>query len=96
MNRKYKLYIIRHGATAGNLEGRYVGQTDEGLLEEAKIKLREVSAGLSLQRPDIVLTSPLKRCIETAELLFPDAARVMVDGFSECSFGKFEYMNYAE
>ena len=26
-----KLFMIRHGATAGNLEKRYVGRTDEGL-----------------------------------------------------------------
>ena len=25
-------YLIRHGATHGNLEGRYVGRTDEPVL----------------------------------------------------------------
>lgn len=27
-----KLFMIRHGATAGNLEKRYVGRTDEGYI----------------------------------------------------------------
>ena len=35
-----KVYLIRHGSTAGNLEHRYVGSTDEELTEEAVQKLR--------------------------------------------------------
>lgn len=93
---KYKLYIIRHGATKGNLEGRYVGRTDESLTEESKRNLRENSIKYDLPGPDIILASPLKRCVETAELLFPGAKIRRVDGFAECNFGKFEYMNYAE
>ena len=38
-----KLFMIRHGATAGNLEKRYVGRTDEGLTEQAVFFLREAS-----------------------------------------------------
>ena len=36
-----KLFMIRHGATAGNLEKRYVGRTDEGLTEQAVFFLQE-------------------------------------------------------
>ena len=36
-----KLFMIRHGATAGNLEKRYVGRTDEGLTEQAVSDLKE-------------------------------------------------------
>ena len=28
------VYLIRHGKTKGNLEGRYIGTTDEPLCEE--------------------------------------------------------------
>ena len=31
-----KVYMIRHGATKGNKEHRYVGVTDELLLQESK------------------------------------------------------------
>ena len=31
-----RMYLIRHGATQGNLEHRYVGRTDEGILESEK------------------------------------------------------------
>ena len=69
-----KLFMIRHGATAGNLEKRYVGRTDEGLTEQAvsdlkeeALKLREISGNVAA-----IITSPMKRCLETAETLFPE------------------------
>ena len=36
-----KLLLIRHGATPGNLEKRYVGRTDESLTQESLEKLGE-------------------------------------------------------
>ena len=92
MNIRYKIYLIRHGATAGNLEGRYVGATDESILDKSRDELKKYS----LPKPDIILASPLKRCIETAKVLFPGGKIKSVDGFRECNFGQFEYMNYAE
>lgn len=92
MNIRYKIYLIRHGATAGNLEGRYVGATDEPILDSSRDELKNYS----LSKPDIILASPLKRCVETAKVLFPEGKIEAVDGFRECAFGQFEYMNYAE
>ena len=98
-----KLFMIRHGATAGNLEKRYVGRTDEGLTEQAvfflqeeALKLRELAGNVAA-----IITSPMKRCLETAETLFPEHdypqfPRVQVEDLSECDFGKFEYKNYLE
>lgn len=39
-----KILLLRHGETAGNLEKRYVGRTDEGLTEAAIQALRQTSA----------------------------------------------------
>ena len=98
-----KLFMIRHGATAGNLEKRYVGRTDEGLTEQAvsdlkeeALKLREISGNVAA-----IITSPMKRCLETAEILFPEklyehVPRIQKAGLSECDFGTFEYKNYLE
>ena len=33
-----KCFLIRHGATQGNREGRYVGSTEESVLPEELIK----------------------------------------------------------
>jgi alpha-ribazole phosphatase len=86
-----KLYMIRHGKTAGNQEHRYVGSTDEGILDEVKQTLRPVNKDVRC-----VYTSPMKRCLETAALLFPKAEPVRVPAFREMDFGDFEYRNFPE
>ena len=37
------IYLIRHGKTKGNLEGRYIGTTDEPLCEEGKQSLMQMA-----------------------------------------------------
>ncbi|MCD7745553.1 MAG: cobalt-precorrin-5B (C(1))-methyltransferase CbiD [Lachnospiraceae bacterium] len=89
-----KIDLIRHGCTAGNLEHRYVGSTDEPLTGEAIRQLERNRAQYA--QPDIVFASPLRRCVQTAELLFPDADIRLVPDLRECEFGEFEYKNYEE
>ena len=88
-----KLYLIRHGKTAGNLLGRYIGTTDEPLCEEGKKALRE---NLPYPAVQVVYTSSLKRTRETAEILYPGIPLRVREGFNECDFGKFENKNYRE
>lgn len=91
-----KMYLIRHGATKGNEEKRYVGETDEPLSDLGREKLRIKTRIYQGIHPDIILVSPMKRCIQTAELLFAGYEYEKVAGFQECRFGKFEYKNYQE
>lgn len=46
--------------------------------------------------PEVVYVSPLKRAGETASILFPGAAQVVITGLSEMNFGKFEGRNFRE
>ena len=89
-----KMYIfIRHGKTAGNLEGRYIGRrTDEGLCAEGREALLKKIA----PKAEWVHVSPMLRCRETAEILYPGMAAAPVEGLQECDFGEFEGKNYAE
>lgn len=87
-----KVYFIRHGATKGNREHRYVGKTDEGLLKEEKERLSEKE----MPRAKLVYISPRRRCIETAKLLYPEQVPIVIEDFSECDFGWFEYKNHEE
>ena len=87
-----RLYMIRHGATRGNLESRYVGSTDEDLLDESKRLL----AGRSAPKAKRIYVSPMKRCLTTAELLYPGKTKKIIPGFAECRFGVFEYKNYQD
>lgn len=87
--------MVRHGKTKGNEEARYMGRTDEGLSERGREEIlkRDYS---SYQNVEKVFVSPLKRCLETADLVFPGKPREVVPGFIECDFGDFEYKNYKE
>lgn len=89
-----KLVLIRHGATGGNKEHRYIGCTDEPLSSEAKEKLS--AKANCYPRIDRLFTSPMKRCIETAEIIYPDQKAVVVDSLREMDFGDFEGKNYEE
>lgn len=68
-----EILLVRHGKTAGNLEGRYIGsRTDEPLCEEGISALKEkVQAGI-YQSVDVVYASPMIRCQQTAKILWPE------------------------
>lgn len=68
-----KVFLIRHGKTLGNEEKRYIGrQSDEELsvagIEEIKGKLSSTSKLIS-DKIDRVCSSPLKRAVQTANLI---------------------------
>ena len=94
---KIKIWMIRHGMTAGNRQQRYVGTTDELLCEEGRqqiiLKRQLIKSYQNIQN---VYVSPMLRCRETAEILFPAVSQITEAGFRECSFGEFEYRNYQE
>ena len=84
--------FIRHGKTNGNLEKRYIGRTDESLCESGRTQLSE----RKYPDCDIVISSTMKRCLETAELIYPSGKIIAVNGLEECYFGDFEGKNYTE
>lgn len=97
-----QIWFIRHGMTKGNQEKRYIGKTEEEILPEELIVLKEKQGQLKewltdFSRSEVSLfTSPAKRCRQTAELLFPEFVPVVVEHLRECDFGAFEYKNYQE
>ena len=88
------LYLIRHGATAGNLERRYIGRTDEPLCPLGYARLKAWRGWIL--PVDRLFVSPMLRTRQTAEFLFPDLAFTVVDGFRETDFGLFEGKTGAE
>ena len=95
-----KIYLIRHGATAGNAEKRYIGRTDEPLSEQGRAELGKkqfpnIGTVGTVGTCGTVVCSPMKRCTETAELLFGHVTLVC-EKLRECDFGRFEGHNYAE
>lgn len=88
----FRIDLIRHGRTKGNEEHRYVGSTDEGLSLAGRQELCNVREDL----PEIVFCSPLRRCRQSADLLFPDIPQIVISEFRETDFGAFEYHTYEE
>ena len=80
------MIFIRHGKTAGNLEKRYIGRTDEPLCEEGISELE------SIKYPDCdeVLASPMKRCLQTAKLIYPDKKITVCNDFCECDCADYQ------
>lgn len=91
-----ELWMIRHGMTAGNASGRYVGRTDEELSPAGLEWLEKIKISGVYPQVAAVCVSPMKRCRETAAVLFPGAAQYVINGLQECDFGDFEYKNYTE
>ena len=46
--------------------------------------------------PKTVYVSPMLRCRQTAEILFPEASQLTISDLREMDFGQFEYNNYEE
>ena len=70
------IYIVRHGETRLNQEGKLQGQVDEPLNEKGR-ELAEVTAEALKEIPfDILYTSPLSRAKETGMIVAEASARL--------------------
>lgn len=90
------IVFIRHGETKSNREHRYLGRTDEELSIVGKDKLNELKSMNYYPEIDLLYSSPMKRCIQTASVLYPTMLPITVSDFKEIDFGIFEGKNHIE
>jgi probable phosphoglycerate mutase len=101
MDNATRLILVRHGETALTQEGRYSGRGDPALTDEGQAQAMAAAgrvAGLSRDVTAIV-TSPLRRCVRTAELISGEVGGVPVtvlEDLIECDFGQWEGLTFAE
>ncbi len=89
--------FIRHGKTAANVRRAYIGATDEPLSEEGKRELlsrKRAGAYPPEEQVGRVFISPMLRCRQSAEILFPHAGLIVIPEWREIDFGDFEGKNY--
>lgn len=97
-----ELFLIRHGATASNGRGCYLGRTDEVLSAHGRAVIQESYEGFAGRHGfaadrGLVFTGPMKRCRQTAELIFPEADnKIVIPEWTEMDFGDFEGKTYRE
>lgn len=91
-----KINFIRHGETNLNDKKCYIGSTDEPLSERAKKELAD-NANRSLY-PEVktVFLSPLRRAIETSDIIYKNTNKIIIDELKEMDFKSFEGKSYEE
>jgi len=92
-----QLYVVRHGETQANAEGRYQGSLDIDLNERGVLQARELREKLPAQI-DAVIVSPLRRAQQTAAIVFTDNGLQLHtrDAFRERGVGVFEGLTQVE
>ena len=74
-----KLYVVRHGQTDWNKESKVQGKTDIPLNEEGIKEAQELKELVCKLNLDLVITSPLKRALETAKILTDNKVKIITD-----------------
>ncbi len=86
--------LFRHGLTEENKRQAYIGWTDSPICDD----VREVLAARCFKPSpyEMIVTSDLKRCLQTANVLFPDQEPISFPELRELHFGSWEGKTYAE
>ena len=92
------LSTVRHGLTELNRDRRVGGRYDAPLIEEGRRQAREANGAFDGTPFDVVISSPLSRALETAEIIAGVSRDdIMVEeGCTERSFGEMEGLRSAQ
>ena len=86
----YKIHLLRHGLTEANDTGVYIGRTDLPLSPRGLSLLLDMKREFCYPTATRFFTSPLLRCRQTLEVLYPGCDPEIVEGLAECDFGEWE------
>ena len=91
------LGLLRHGQTDWNIDLRLQGSTDIPLNETGRQQALDAAAALNPEDWDLVITSPLSRAKDTAEIVAQelDMQVAIVPELIERSFGAAEGLDHA-
>lgn len=94
----FKLHLIRHGLTQGNIDGVYVGGgLDMPLCAQGEEDLRTMTKRYTYPQVGTVFSSPMLRALQTAEILFPYVQnKLVLEDLRENVFGEFEGKKVAD
>lgn len=81
--------FLRHGETDWNRLGLCVGQVDRPLTEAGRLQAEKARASVGCYAPSVIFSSPLKRALETAEIVGRglDCKIEVLDGLKEACLG---------
>lgn len=90
------IYVVRHGQTDWNKEGKVQSRADIPLNETGREQAREIREQLKNVVFDGVYSSELCRAIETAEIISGSKNVIRDERLSEVDNGKFEGVEVSE
>lgn len=77
------IYCIRHGETNSNLKGIVSGRSDEPLNQKGVEQAQEINNRLSDITFRAVYVSPMKRTLQTAEIIIPEKQFIIDERLAE-------------
>ncbi|HEY0658960.1 MAG TPA: histidine phosphatase family protein [Pyrinomonadaceae bacterium] len=93
-----RLYLIRHGQSAGNAEGRFGGHSPTPLSELGMEQAKLTAAALAKEKIHVIYSSDLYRAVQTAEPLarLLDIPIIKTEAFRERHVGVLEGLTFDE
>lgn len=93
-----RFILIRHGETESSRERRFAGSTNVDLTDFGREQARALAQRLRPVRIDVIHSSPLGRCLQTAEPICEVTGRkpTVMEDLRECHFGDWENLTFAE
>jgi broad specificity phosphatase PhoE len=93
-----KVYVVRHGQTAWNLEEVFRGRMDIPLDETGKKEVHLAGEALKYETLHAIYSSPLSRSMETAENIakFQDIQVTPLEAIIDISYGEWEGVSLIE
>lgn len=93
-----RLYLLRHGQTEWNIEGKIQGKTDIPLNETGLRQARCLAEGMREREISAVYSSPLLRAAQTAEILAEEKGLSVsvLPELREVDFGLWEGRSWTE
>ena len=90
------LYIVRHGETRLNVEGRLQGRVDEPLNEKG-LELTEITGRALRDIPfDFAVSSPLSRAYQTAQVIVRENAKEEIPIWTDDRLAEFDWGRWDE
>lgn len=92
----YKIHLIRTGSTSEEVQKPLVGQLDLPLCPEGVDSLYQQKQEFEYPKVQQIYRSPLTRCQQTTQILYPDTHVVVIPELIDMNLGDFQGQTFQE
>ncbi len=90
------MILVRHGRTDWSDQKRYCGTSDVSLNERGRGQVQELGAKLREHSVHKIYSSPMKRAVQSARIVFAGQPVELIEELREMSFGLWDGLTYQE